>query len=87
MDKEDEEQLKELMGLIFNLYCECDHTNWEKPLFKNKKLGDKIQGKIAWLEKGLWETLVDLEDSFGLDVKEVEIGFVSLIVKKKKEGK
>lgn len=83
VDKEDEEQLKELMGLIFNLYCECDHTNWEKHLFKNEKLGGEITGKIAWLEKRLWDTLVDLEDSFGLSVKEVEIGFESLIVKKK----
>ena len=83
--KEDADKLKELMGLIFNLYCECDHTNWEKPLFKNEKIGDETQGIIAWLEKGLWETLVDLEDTFGLAVKEVEIDITSLIVENKKE--
>lgn len=81
----EEEQLKELMGLIFDLYCECDHTNWEKPLFKNEKVGGEITGKIAWLEKRLWDTLVDLEDSFGLVVKEVEIDIKSLVVENKKE--
>ena len=83
--KEDMDKLKELIGLIFNLYCECDHTNWEKPLFKNEKIGDEVQGKIAWLEKMLWDTLVDLEDTFGLDVKEVETDFKSLVVENKKE--
>lgn len=83
--RKDEEKLKELMGLIFNLYCECDHTNWEEPLFENEELGGKIKNKLGDLEDLLWITLVDLEDSFGWDLKEVEMVFKSLKVVKKGE--
>lgn len=68
-EEEDNEKLKELIGLIFNLYCECDHTGWESPHFKNKQLGEEIKREINELEYVLWGTFLNLEKTLKAEEK------------------